>query len=43
MNEGMNAAQYIEEILTNHVVPFVPLIIPKFMFQHDSATPNVAG
>lgn len=39
----INTARYSESILANHMVPAEAFIGPRFPFQHDNASPHVAG
>lgn len=39
---GITAQRYLEEVLEDHVIPFVPFIGDEFVLMHDNARPHIA-
>ncbi|KAI5695706.1 hypothetical protein M8J75_002280 [Diaphorina citri] len=37
---GLTSERYVEEVVTDHVLPFVPLIGENFVLMHDNARPH---
>lgn len=40
--ERLNAAKYIDDILTDHVLPAAISMEPAFLYQQDNARPDTA-